>query len=173
MNRDETKKILRIISATYPNFKPGSIEDSLVVWSELLKDDDYSTIEASLYAYIRSDSTGFAPTPGQLINMRSKVQTDDGLTEGEAWSLVRKAMADGLYHSEERFAELPKTVQRAVGSPTMLQSWAMEESDTVIQSNFLRAYRQVKQRAVDDASISPQIMNIISKVSERLALEGK
>lgn len=68
MTRDETKKIIMLISATYPNFKPMDLTFTVDAWAMMLVDYDYNRVAAALKDYITSDTSGFAPSIGQLTD---------------------------------------------------------------------------------------------------------
>lgn len=67
MERTETAKLLMLISALYPNWKPQNIALTTEAWNVVLKDYSYHEIEKSLYDYSQNNKSGFAPSPGQLI----------------------------------------------------------------------------------------------------------
>ena len=74
-----------------------------------------------------------------------------------------------------RFDELPEIVQKAVGSPSMLRHWGMcdsEDVNTVIMSNFQRAYKAELSRKefVESvpAALSDMIKGLAEKVSPRM-----
>jgi hypothetical protein len=83
----------------------------------------------------------------------------------DAWAHVYKAICDSNYHAEERFAELDPIEQRAVGSPDVLKGWAMADAEdglTVIQSQFLKAYRtECKRAQVNDLQIGENKNNLL------------
>lgn len=144
MTREETKKILMIIDATYPNYRPADITFAIDTWTTFLSSYSYSDVENALKAFVLTDTSGFAPSIGQLISMIDLKAGMKELTEMQAWSLVRKALCNGTYGAEEEFDKLPETVQRAVGNPDNLRGWAqmdIKSVENVAQSNFLRAYR--------------------------------
>lgn len=145
MNKDETKKILGIIIASYPTYKPENMQFTLNVWNKAFEKFQYEIVSEGLMAYIVSDKSGFAPSIGQLIDYISKLTVEENVSEMEAWDMVRKAIADSTYHSEERFNEFPEEVKRAVGSPANLRAWGtdMNYAEGVAQSNFIKTYRSV------------------------------
>lgn len=148
MTREETKELLMTIRAIYPNFnvKPEEMTPTLNAWHMMLEEYPANAIGAALKIYVKTNSTGFAPSVNQLINSMYETKKNDQMTEGEAWYLVKKAIADSNYNAKERFEELPPEVQRAVGGHEMLRQWAMTDSDeinTVIMSNFQRTYKAV------------------------------
>lgn len=146
MTREETKKIVMVIASTYPNWHPSDMSFTVDAWASTLESFTYQQISAALKAFILSDASGFAPSVGQLIGLLDRVGNSQELSELEAWSLVSNALRRSTYYAESEFEKLPETVQRAVGSPSMLRNWAqtdMQSVENVIQSNFMRTYRQV------------------------------
>jgi len=80
--------------------------------------------------------------------------------------LVKKAISDSYYHAEERFSELPETVQKAVGSPSMLRQWGQcdtEDVNTVIMSNFQRAYKAELSKKEFNDSIPANLKTVIAE----------
>lgn len=66
------------------------------------------------------------------------------MTEMEAWELVRKASANGIYNAASEFAKLPATIQKVIGDASVLREYAVTDIETlnsVIASNFQRSYR--------------------------------
>ena len=68
MTRDEVKEIIMIMTYTYPNYKPTDITATVDTWTAILASYQFEHIRAALHSYILSDTKGFAPTPGQLID---------------------------------------------------------------------------------------------------------
>ena len=58
MTRDETKKILYIMTTTWPNFKPKVSSDFVDVWHEMIGDLDYHLAAAALKAYAQQETSG-------------------------------------------------------------------------------------------------------------------
>lgn len=167
MTRDETIKILMVVQAAYPNYKPQDKTVAVNVWTEMLADIPYEQVSTAVKAYIQSDKSGFAPSIGDI---REKVHNifaeEDELNETAAWSLVLKAIRRSTYYSDEEFAKLPEVVQRAVSSPRQLREWAtLEDVDgktlTVIQSNFQRTFRTEQQRERERHKLSPDVLRLM------------
>ena len=167
MTREETVKIIRIMVDSYPNYKSNNISETVDVWQMMLSDYDYNLVAMALKAYILSDTSGFAPSIGQLVAKIQILTKPQELSEMEAWSLVRKAIGNGNYGSVEEFEKLPPTVQKAVGSADMIKRWAMSDSNevsTVIQSNFLRSYRTAVKRDEEYAKMPEDVKKLISSI---------
>lgn len=154
MTRQETQKILAVISATYPSFKPQDAQTILNAWAMILEPYDYREIQQGLMAFIRSDTSGFAPAVGQLIGKAQKTLSGE-LSDGEAWGFVIIALRNSTYGAEQEFAKLPKVVQRAVGSPQVLTQWGQLEEHMLsgAESSFKRAYKAETARSRAQASI--------------------
>lgn len=168
MTRDETIKLLMVIQSAYPNFKPPDKTVAVDTWYTMLRDMDYNVVQMGLRAYITSDTSGFAPSIGQLINKLHEVQSPQELNEMEAWLLVSKALRNGTYGAIEEFNKLPPLVQKAVGSPDNLRNWAQTDSESienVVQSNFMRTYRTVVNRAKEYQKMPKDIQALIKSTN--------
>ena len=159
MNRDETKQILMRIQTTYPNWKPqGSLSLVVDVWHEYLAEFKYGDIVAAVKRFVLTDTSGFAPSVGQIINQLREMTSGEELSDLEAWGMVSRALRNGTYGANEEFAKLPPLVQKAVGTPANLRNWAMAEDgsvETVIMSQFLRTYKTVCARETKNMMLPP------------------
>ena len=148
MNRTETLAVMSILKAAYPGYyrdmKRQDAEAVVNLWSEMLADYPANLVAAAVKAHIASDRKGFPPHIGAIIAAICEINRPAELSEGEAWALIAKALRNSGYNSEKEFAALPETIQRLVGHPSQLREWASMDTGTVqsvVQSNFLRAYR--------------------------------
>lgn len=154
---------------SYPNYKPNNISETVDVWCMMLEDYNYNQISVALKAYVTSDTSGFAPSIGELIAKIQMISQPQELNEMEAWSLVSKALRNGTYGAVEEFSRLPPTVQEAVGNPDNLRNWATSDYkaiETVIQSNFIKTYRSVTSRAEEIKRVPAEIQKLIEKVNQ-------
>lgn len=168
MDREETKKIIRIICASYPNYKPADISETIDVWANMLSEYSYEHIAVALKSYIATDTSGFAPSIGELIQKANSLLENGKLNEIEAWTLVSKALRNGYYGAEEEFAKLPLLVQKAVGSPAQLRMWATTDEssvESVISSNFMRTYKAEVKRAEEYARLPEDVKALMQKMS--------
>lgn len=174
MTREETIKILAIMFATYPNFKLADKETAVEVWTMMLEEYTYTEVAQALKGFIKTDTSGFAPTISQLIQKVELIKgADEELNELQAWGMVYKAICNSSYHSEEEFEKLPPTVQRAVGNPQNLREWACMDSKTVnsvAQSHFISTYRAESKRASEKAKLLGSDRMLESK--DKTLLEG-
>lgn len=149
MTRDEVIQIVMVLTYTFDNFHPDDLTALVDTWTAILADEDAKAIEQAVIIYCKSNHE-FAPKPGQLIEMaRPKPEV---MSEMEAWSLVRRAISNGYYGAEQEFEKLPQEIQKVLGGPSQLRTWAVDENfnENVAMSNFQRSYRTVLQRAEDE-----------------------
>lgn len=172
VTRDETKQILMRISSVYPNWKPqADLKFVVETWWEYLEEYSYEQIKVALKAYIATDTSGFAPSIGQLIEKMHTISRPQELSEMEAWELVSRALRNGYYGAEEEFEKLPPLVKKTVGSPSQLRNWSQTDSDSVenvIQSNFMRNYRTVVSREKEYQRLPSDMQRLVSEVNLRL-----
>lgn len=156
------------IQTFYPNYQVENKEFTINAWYSIIGDCDYKPMEKALRAYITTDTSGFAPSIGQLINKLHEVQSPQELNEMEAWLLVSKALRNGTYGAVKEFNKLPPLVQKAVGSPDNLRNWAQTDSESienVVQSNFMRTYRTVVNRAKEYRKMPKDIQALIESTN--------
>ena len=167
MTREETVKIIRIMVDSYPNYKPNDISETVDVWQMMLSDYDYNLVAMSLKAYILSDTSGFAPSIGQLVDKMKSITSPQELNEMEAWALVCDALKNCGYNYAEEYAKLPPLIQKAVGLPSQLQTWALTENlnKDVVGSNFMRCYRIEVERQKEISKMPNDVRELIEKIS--------
>lgn len=174
MTREETKKIMAALRVSYPMYYQGlsreDLSNAVNLWTEMFADDSAHDVAAAVKAYMATDTKGFPPSIGQVKAKMQTIDTQDHLPETAAWALVRKAIADSIYHANEQFDALPETVQVCV-TPDLLREWAMDESasEQVIASNFMRSYRQAVEYQKEFDALPTDIKNLIEdKALKRL-----
>ena len=165
MTREETIELLMMVQAAFPNYKPPDKTVAVNTWFLMLADYPYQQVQMALKAYIATDTSGFAPSIGQIIDKMQMINSNAELNEMEAWSLVSKALRNGNYKSREEFEKLPDLVKEAVGSPENIHNWAQSDIksiESVIQSNFIKSYRLVVNRQKEIQKLPKEIRAMIS-----------
>ena len=160
MNREDTKKLLELISVYYPSYNPKDKSATLNAWAAMLPDVSYESMVEALKAFVRTSDSQFAPNIGQLLARLDSIQNGD-VDDGEAWNLVYRAICNSAYNAEEEFAKLPEDIQETLHDPSQLREWAVSDINgnalQVIHSNFLKAFGQVKQRRKDTRRLTPDV----------------
>lgn len=156
MTRDETKTLLAMIMSTYPNFKPSEMVNTKLMvdtWYGILEPDNGNDILDAFKVYTRTDTSGFAPTPGKLHMMIADRQTP-GLGEGEILTMLTKASRNANYGFEQSYAELPPMLQKAVGSPTVIRNWGNMDSESLgfAFNNVIKVYKELLRREKENQS---------------------
>ena len=154
------------IKTYFPRDNVLPTENAMRLWYSELKDIPYQLAHTALRKYVSTNKS--APTIADIREQVAELndQNEEELNETAAWSLVLKAICRSTYYSEEEFAKLPPTVQRAVASPKQLREWAtLEDVDgktmTVIQSNFQRTFRVEQQRERERNKLSPDVLRLM------------
>ena len=169
MTETEVRKLLAMTQTVYPNYNPPSREAAVNAWLMCLSEYDNNVVMAAFKAYITTDTSGFAPSIGQLLDKLHAIQNPQELNEMEAWSLVSKALRNGYYGAVEEFNKLPPLVQKAVGSPDNLRNWSQTDTNSienVVQSNFMRSYRLVVNRENEIKKMPADVRTLIENVNK-------
>lgn len=174
MTREEFKLIVKGMKAIYtkPEFIPD--KDAFDVWYMLLADLDYKTASMATQMHMRSSS--FEPKPADIIEKYNKLVNKEELNEMEAWLLVSKALRNGIHGAKEEFDKLPPLIQKAVGTSSQLRHWATTDEcsiESVVQSNFMRAYRTICKREKEVDKYPQEVKMQIESLTNRLGIECK
>ncbi len=180
MTEKEVRQLLAMTQAVYPNYNPPSREAAVNAWLMCLSEYDNNVVMTAFKAYMTTNTSGFAPAPGQLIEILQTLTQPSELNELEAWSIVRKALTNCGYNSEQEFAKLPTIIQKTVGTPQQLRIWASdtEFNENVVSSNFIKTYRTEVKRATELNKMSSDVRKLIemvntNSVSAQIASENK
>ena len=180
MTEKEVRQLLAMTQAVYPNYNPPSREAAVNAWLMCLSEYDNNVVMAAFKAYMTTNTSGFAPAPGQLIEILQTLTQPSELNELEAWSIVRKALKNCGYNSEQEFAKLPTVVQKTVGTPQQLKIWACDSefNENVVSSNFIKTYRTEVKRTTELNKMPNDVRKLIemvntNSVSAQIASESK
>lgn len=162
---NNTKKIsefLLVLKTFFPKYFSAmsvvEMERSVAAWTLILGDYTSEQISAGLKFFLITNTKGFPPTPGEMIESISKVSApaNNELTAEECWQKVQKAVSNSGYHSTEEYNNLPEVCKKLVGSANMLQRYgemSVQEFETVVKSNFLRSYQALFVKTKENEKI--------------------
>lgn len=164
-------KLALAYPAQYALLGAAELKGQIELWSGTMEGYSLEQAVVGLQVFLRGDTKGFAPVPGQVIDCIERVRrpAEDGYTNTECIALIRRAIGDALYHAEEAFERLPELCKRAVGTPRNLTEWAQLDSrevETVIASQVIRSLEATRVRMREDAKLPPS-------VREALLVAGK
>lgn len=179
MTQDETKQVLSVLRAAYPNFyKTMPVDDQknlLLVWSDLFECDDVKQVMLAVKTFIRSNPSQFPPSVGQITDLIYRQTHPTTMTEQDAWNLVYKACCNSIYHSQEEFDKLPVEIQSVVGNHTQLREWAKmdnSELNTVVSSNFMRSFRVRSAEIKEYEKLPETTKKTISEITNAKRIEN-
>ena len=176
MTENETKLILMRIEANWQPFK--NQDTAIMLWADRFKSDPYELVLEAVNTLIDTDTNGFRPTIGQVKAAMHDIVYGECLSETEAWLLIKGSFheaqedPENLTGARSAWKKLPETLQKLV-SPKQLLEWnwmPVEQLDTVIQSNFMRSYRDVIGRKYRKETISKETARNISKIRDAIGL---
>lgn len=176
MTENETKVILSMIETNWQKF-PNS-QAAIELWSEAFKDDAFPVVKTAVMSLINTDTGEFRPTIAKVRRKMHDIVYGERLSETEAWLLVKGSLHEAqedpehLTGAKAAWNRLPEDIRKLV-TPRQLMEWnwlEVSQLDTVIQSNFLRSYREVRDRKYDRETIPKQTAKQIEAIRNALGL---
>lgn len=164
MTFKEFGKLADAIKTYFPRDNMLPTDTAMELWYDMLKDMDYQSAYIGLKNHVATSK--FAPTIADIRN-GAVISRPQELNEMEAWSLVSKAIRNSGYNSVDEFAKLPPLVQKAVGLPGQLRTWALDENynEQVVMSGFQRAYKAEIKRHEEIQKMPQNVRNLIEKAN--------
>ena len=181
MDREDAKTVQKMINTAYPRYIVPDKTMMVDLWAAAFMKTPADMVIDAVKAFIFSDTKGFPPTIGQIVDSIDRISNrfagvDDEMNELAAWQLVWKALRNCGYHAEDEYAKMPEAVKRAVGSPGQLRDWALMDSDTVQsveQSHFIRSYRAAREQLRQERKLPENMRAMIAaKRAENMAIEA-
>lgn len=168
MTIKDARKLIAVFMVTYPNYKPIDTELAAATWADAMSEYTYEQVSVALKMYLKTSTSGFAPTPGQLIEKIQVVTQPELLSETEAWAIVRSSLSRCGYYSVEEFEKFPPIIQKAVGSPSQLRVWALDPdyNEGVVSAQFGRVYRALAEKQKDFDKMPSNIQHRIEDVNK-------
>jgi hypothetical protein len=173
MTREETKVILAVLKAGYPNFyKDMSADDAkntVNLWSTMFSSEPAQIITEAVKALI--STLKYPPTIADVKEKVALITQPQAMTEMEAWNLVKSAIS--YYHAKEGFDGLPPILQKLVGGPNQLREWATmeaEDVENVVKSNFLRSYSAKVKSEKELAALPESTKNMMQTLAEGFSM---
>ncbi len=175
MTREETKKLLAVMTEMYPSFRKDRKPEVMTqLWHAVFSSVPFERVKDALLCFYAGDAKGFAPTPGMLREILLDASEGERIPEAEAWGMVQKAICRSMYYSGEEFRKLPPAVRETVGSAENLHRWASMD-DRQIQNSicpwFLRAYESRREKDRAQKYLPEGIRNISGTVPDQSILD--
>jgi len=152
MTPQELSKVMSLIEDLFgvQRFYDGTDKQKVFErWNTMFRDDDPLEVNRAVVGVICSAK--FPPTVGEIKTWMAESRLAGQPTEMEAWAMVRDAInhSSDMRSATEAYNQLPSTIRKAVGAPSLLASWyklSDEQMETVIASNIQRSYREIARR---------------------------
>lgn len=176
MTKRDVVGIMALLQTAYPAYYAKQDDQQRIeavnLWAELFANDDPGLVGAAVKTIIVSGGA-FPPSIGEIKNKMHDLTAPAEMSETEAWALVSKACANGIYGYEAEFAKLPPTVQAAVGRAEQLREWAMMDTETVqsvVASNFMRGFKTAMRREKETAMLPDNVKALLEGVGAKMML---
>lgn len=131
----------------YSRLTNNDLLEMINVWTELFNNYPYELVDNSLKEYIMTDSSGFAPSPGQLnklIAERLKKMDPNRNNDPETeWERIEDLLRKGLKGKvKETFQQLPELTQQAIGNSKRLEELSRTDERRLgaVKKEFINRY---------------------------------
>lgn len=173
MTKLEVAELMTMLQANYPDSFRGQadiiVAAKVKLWHDMFKHHPKEVVNAAAIAFMATDTKGFMPNVGQIMEQIQRMDRKDDRTPSEAWSLVYKAIKNSTYWSEEEFKKLPEDVQRFVGHPDQLRDWALMDAEviqSVIASNFQKSFKVRQENDRNYAKLPAEVKQFVARLSD-------
>lgn len=165
--------ILAMLEANYSPFK--NQEAALDLWSAAFAEDAFPVVKTAVMSIIETDTETYRPNVGKVRRKIYDIIHGERLSELEAWGIIKVAVAQSqnawgrLDEAKREWGKLPAALQQCV-TPRQLRDWgdiSTKEFDTVVQSNFMRSYRDVTEREYQKDAVPDGLKQAIDTIRGR------
>ncbi len=87
----------------------------------MFEEYEYRLVSGAVRAFIASDTKGFPPSVGMVLDKLRLLTAPRELSEMEAWNQLSRAVKNSAWYAEEEFDKLPEDIRGIVGSPASLR----------------------------------------------------
>lgn len=149
MNRDETSRVLAVLTAHWPNYQMPNPEGTLMAYQLGLDDVPY---DAAMQAAAKAIKTArFFPTVAELRDLILDKLLDFPSAE-EAWAEIRRGFSYGGIYREPEWSCLPLAqAVRAIGWRVLCTS---PEGSSDVADRFALTYRTYRKRVLAGVNIA-------------------
>lgn len=172
MNEDEAMMIVAMLETNWQPFK--ATKPAIDLWASAFESDPYELVRTAVMALIQTDPSDFRPTVAKVRRKMHDIIYGRRMTETEAWLSVKNSLPEAqespetLKGARSAWEKLPEDVKKLV-TPRQLLEWnsiEAEQMDTVIQSNFMRSYRELRDNRYAKEAMSSTLLNRILSIQK-------
>lgn len=179
MTREETIKIIGIITTAYPNFDrfrdEKHIRSMVAIWADMFSEDDAGIVALSVKEHISTSK--WPPSIAEIREIMTRITNPDIIPPDEAWEIVSKYLyTEGEHNHSDIYKALPRTIAEAVESIgyghlyTMHVAYARGRSSNagLDRVAFMQAYEDKVERQRRKAMLPESLRQKIEAVSAGL-----
>jgi len=152
-------------------------ESTTEAYWEMLQDLDGGLTLLAAKKLLASEAKPFFPAIGAIRRAVAEISSPDGLTPGDAWGFVKKAITRfGYYREEEALNWVPPLVARAIRNIGW-QDICMSEEPEIVRAQFMRVFAQRQEAEREVAALPVDVRramegNLSKALSERNSDDG-
>jgi len=169
MTRNELLKLMKLISAEYPNtFKVS--HERVAVWWEMIGNADFSLAWQSVLGILR-EPREFPPSVGMVAQAISDL-ANPKTQWGDAWNdLISLVSRFGTYGAEEACEKMDDRTRRAVGGVTGFRELCATQTEAlpIFRAQFRQRYEAAKERS--NVSALPHNVSALISRAEKKQIE--
>lgn len=167
MTRAEFIQVVLVLESMYDSLKVSQNDFAVEAWYGVLGHIGMDQMQLIIKKHVAQSR--FKPTPNDILTHYVEItEIEPQMSEVEAWGMVKKAIRNATYNSKSEFDKLPEIIQKTIGTADVLKSWAMEESentDKITGSNFMRSFRDVRERDKQYKVLPNDVKQLISQAT--------
>ena len=140
----DKERFIEILKGACKLYDKEMDKEAMTMWLSFFKEDTIEDFKQAMNHHIKTSR--FFPTIADIKSIIYDINNEEesGI---QLWERLSSAIGNGSYHAEEEFDKLPKVVQKFLGSPYRLQTFAVMDSDelhTVVKGQFLKQIEYLK-----------------------------
>lgn len=150
MKIEEARKLIAVFMATYSNYNPVDVELAAQIWARATEEYTCEQVNKAFQVYMRTNTSGFAPNPGQIIDEMYNLSISPLPNENEAWSLVLDSISASKrdFTPTVHFDRLPELIRKSIGGGEMFCSliYSDEKELRAAKHDFVRCYNNEREK---------------------------
>lgn len=175
MDREDTKKVLKILATAYPryfaNMDKGDKIDQVNLYLDMFGGYPTEAVVVALKSYIKDNE--YPPSIAGLQKQIDLLLPDEN-NAVELWNILAKAVKRGSIVTQEEFNRLPKPIRTWCGDLAQLRELGMMDIsafNTVTRGQFLKTVPVLVERENAQGQLTQEIRDMLSRAVK--SLEGE
>lgn len=175
MTKEDTIKLIGIITMAYPNFDKfrdeKHIRSMVNVWADIFSEDDSGLVALAVKQHISTSK--WPPSIAEIRELMVRISNPGIIPPDEAWEAVQKLMyahPERIYGRTESY--LPKPIAEAVDAVGYSTLWALhcsasrghDKNAGLDRVAFLQAYEAKTERQRHRAMLPPSVRQKIDEI---------